>query len=112
MRGHLHPRQSHRCRTAPRTGLGLRLLLQPSDIAGIMLQAALGSFPQDDTASAVITVSDASDELLDAAVRLLRLLDPPRDSPSQFSREYRRPFGAPPSQDAVRLTAHTADEED
>jgi AraC-like DNA-binding protein len=25
------------------------------------------------------------------------------DSPSQFSREYRRQFGAPPSQDAVRL---------
>jgi AraC-like DNA-binding protein len=27
------------------------------------------------------------------------------DSPSQFSREYRRQFGAPPSQDAVRLRA-------
>ena len=25
------------------------------------------------------------------------------DSPSQFSREYRRHFGAPPSQDAIRL---------
>jgi AraC-like DNA-binding protein len=25
------------------------------------------------------------------------------DSPSQFSREYRRQFGAPPSQDAARL---------
>jgi len=25
------------------------------------------------------------------------------DSPSQFSREYRRQFGAPPSQDALRL---------
>jgi transcriptional regulator GlxA family with amidase domain len=25
------------------------------------------------------------------------------DSPSQFSREYRRQFGAPPSQDAHRL---------
>ena len=25
------------------------------------------------------------------------------DSPSQFSREYRRQFGTPPSQDAVRL---------
>ena len=25
------------------------------------------------------------------------------DSPSQFSREYRRQFGAPPSQDATRL---------
>ncbi|MGH8922471.1 MAG: AraC family transcriptional regulator, partial [Actinomycetes bacterium] len=27
------------------------------------------------------------------------------DSPSQFSREYRRQFGAPPSQDALRLRA-------
>jgi transcriptional regulator GlxA family with amidase domain len=25
------------------------------------------------------------------------------DSPSQFSREYRRQFGAPPSQDAISL---------
>ncbi|GAA2839663.1 AraC family transcriptional regulator [Crossiella cryophila] len=29
------------------------------------------------------------------------------DSPSQFSREYRRQFGAPPSQDAARLRALT-----
>ncbi|MEU6065062.1 AraC family transcriptional regulator [Streptomyces sp. NPDC047082] len=212
--------------TPERPGLGLCLLLQPSDIAEIMLQAAPGTFPQDDTASPAITVSDASDEFLDAAVRLLRLLDQPRDremlaplikreilwrlitseqgatvrqigladsklsqiaravrwirdnyrepfrvddlaaligmstsafyrnfqaitrmspiqfqkkirlhearlllaahpkniaqiaylvgydSPSQFSREYRRLFGTPPSQDAVQLTAHTADEMD
>lgn len=30
------------------------------------------------------------------------------DSPSQFSREYRRQFGAPPSQDATRLRGGTA----
>lgn len=29
------------------------------------------------------------------------------DSPSQFNREYRRLFGAPPGQDATRLRAHT-----
>jgi AraC-like DNA-binding protein len=29
------------------------------------------------------------------------------DSPSQFSREYRRLFGAPPGQDAARLRATT-----
>jgi Helix-turn-helix domain len=29
------------------------------------------------------------------------------DSPSQFNREYRRPFGAPPGQDAARLRADT-----
>jgi AraC-like DNA-binding protein len=32
------------------------------------------------------------------------------DSPSQFSREYRRLFGAPPGQDAARLRAMTASE--
>jgi AraC-like DNA-binding protein len=31
------------------------------------------------------------------------------DSPSQFSREYRRQFGAPPSQDAARLRGETLD---
>jgi transcriptional regulator GlxA family with amidase domain len=30
------------------------------------------------------------------------------DSPSQFSREYRRLFGAPPGQDATRLRATAA----
>ncbi|MFC6082991.1 AraC family transcriptional regulator [Sphaerisporangium aureirubrum] len=30
------------------------------------------------------------------------------DSPTQFNREYRRLFGAPPGQDAARLRAHTA----
>ena len=29
------------------------------------------------------------------------------DSPSQFSREYRRQFGAPPSQDTAHLPAST-----
>ena len=31
------------------------------------------------------------------------------DSPSQFSREYRRQFGAPPSQDAISLRTATPD---
>lgn len=33
------------------------------------------------------------------------------ESPSQFSREYRRQFGAPPSQDALRLPGITDDQE-
>lgn len=51
----------------------------------------------------------------------MRLLADPRDvagvayavgyeSPSQFSREYRRQFGAPPGQDALRLRAATGTE--
>ena len=31
------------------------------------------------------------------------------DSPSQFSREYRRMFGAPPGRDAARLRAEVPD---
>ena len=33
------------------------------------------------------------------------------DSPSQFNREYRRLFGAPPGQDAARLRAAAAPQE-
>ncbi|MEU1300211.1 AraC family transcriptional regulator [Streptomyces shenzhenensis] len=65
--------------TAERPALGFGLLLQPSDIAEVMLKAAPGSFPQNGTAPRALAVSDASAELLDAAVRLLRLLDQPRD---------------------------------
>jgi hypothetical protein len=71
-----------------------------------------------------IAVSDAPGELVGAVIRLLRLLGRPRDrkilaplikreilwrlitgehGASQFSREYRRQFGVPPSQDAERL---------
>ncbi|MFJ9680341.1 AraC family transcriptional regulator N-terminal domain-containing protein [Streptomyces sp. NPDC101194] len=65
--------------TADRPALGLGLLLQPSEIAEMMLQAASGSFPANGSAPPAIAVSTASDELLDAAVRLVRLLERPRD---------------------------------
>ncbi|MFI6060947.1 AraC family transcriptional regulator N-terminal domain-containing protein [Streptomyces sp. NPDC051286] len=65
--------------TPARPALGLGLLLRPSDIAEMVLQAPPGSLPPNGTAPPAIAVSDASDELLDAAVRLLRLLDQPRD---------------------------------
>jgi AraC-like DNA-binding protein len=65
--------------TPERPALGLGLLLQASEVAEVMLQAAPGSFPQNGTAPPALAVSDASDEFLDAAVRLLRLLDQPRD---------------------------------
>jgi AraC-like DNA-binding protein len=64
--------------TPERPALGLGLLLQASDIAEMMLQTA-HSFAQNGTAPPALAVSDASDEFLDAAVRLLRLLDQPRD---------------------------------
>ncbi|MGW4033165.1 AraC family transcriptional regulator [Streptomyces sp. NPDC004838] len=65
--------------TPTRPALGLGLLLQASDVAEMMLRAAHDSCPQNGAAPPALAVSDASDELLDAAVRLLRLLDEPRD---------------------------------
>lgn len=60
--------------------LGMGLVLRPAMIAEVLLQAAPGDLPRASTAppSGMVT-SDASDELVDAAVRLLRLIDRPRD---------------------------------
>jgi AraC-like DNA-binding protein len=59
--------------------LGFGMTLEPAVIAEL-LQAGPGDLPQSPgTARPGIAVSDAPDELLDAVVRLLRLLDRPRD---------------------------------
>jgi AraC-like DNA-binding protein len=60
--------------------LGFGLILQPRTIAEVLLQAGAGDLPAaaGGTASA-LAVSTASADLLDAVVRLLRLLDQPRD---------------------------------
>ncbi|GAB3984338.1 AraC family transcriptional regulator [Actinoallomurus acanthiterrae] len=66
--------------TPERPVLGLCLLLESSEVAEVMLQTAPGTFPRnDDTTPPAVAFSTASGELLDAAVRLLRLLDQPRD---------------------------------
>jgi AraC-like DNA-binding protein len=62
---------------APAIGFGL--ILQPSDIAELLLQAAPGDVPTGGGTPSGMAVSDASPELIDAAVRLVRLLDRPRD---------------------------------
>ncbi|MEU9161888.1 AraC family transcriptional regulator [Streptomyces sp. NPDC048424] len=60
--------------------LGFGLLLEPSDIAELLLLAGPGDVPRaGGGAAAALAVCDAPDELLDAVVRLLRLLDRPRD---------------------------------
>jgi AraC-like DNA-binding protein len=60
--------------------LGFGMTLEPADIAELMLQAGPGDLPRSPgTARPGIAVSDAPDELLDAIVRLLRLLGRPRD---------------------------------
>lgn len=63
-----------------RPALGFGLVLEPSVVAELLLRAGPGHSPRTTSgAPSGIAVSDASDELLDAVVRMLRLLDHPRD---------------------------------
>jgi AraC-like DNA-binding protein len=60
--------------------LGFGMTLEPAAIAELLLQAGPGDLPRPaGSARPGIAVSDAPDELLDAIVRLLRLLERPRD---------------------------------
>jgi AraC-like DNA-binding protein len=62
--------------------LGFGMTLEPAAIAELLLQAGPGDLPRSPGAGAVrpgVAVTDAPDELLDAIVRLLRLLDRPGD---------------------------------
>jgi AraC-like DNA-binding protein len=62
--------------------LGFGLVLRPSVVAELVLQAdPTGLPPTPGSAPSGIAVSDAPDELVDATVRMLRLLDRPRDAP-------------------------------
>ncbi|MFF7114547.1 AraC family transcriptional regulator N-terminal domain-containing protein [Streptomyces albogriseolus] len=62
-----------------RPALGFGLVLDPSAIAELLLRAGPGVLPRTGGAPSAIAVSDAPEPLLDAVVRLLRLLDQPRD---------------------------------
>jgi AraC-like DNA-binding protein len=61
-----------------RPALGFGLTLRPDAVAELLLDAEPGATPAA-AAPPGIAVSDAPAELLDAVVRLLRLLDEPRD---------------------------------
>nr|WP_246406521.1 AraC family transcriptional regulator [Modestobacter versicolor] len=61
--------------------LGVGLALRPEVIAELLLHPAAGRLPRTAAAPPAVAVSDASRELLDAVVRMLRLLDRPRDLP-------------------------------
>jgi AraC-like DNA-binding protein len=61
--------------------LGFGLALRPSAIAALLLETATGDPGRGTPAPSGIAVSDAPDELIDAVVRMLRLLDRPRDRP-------------------------------
>jgi AraC-like DNA-binding protein len=71
--------------------LSFGMTLEPAAVAELLLAAGPGDLPRPPgTARPGIAVSDAPDELLDAIVRLLRLLDRPRDRKvltSSFKRE-------------------------
>ncbi|WP_250029225.1 AraC family transcriptional regulator [Paractinoplanes maris] len=61
--------------------LGFGLVLDPAEIAELLLQAPPGSLPEPGGPTSAIAVSDAPPELVDAAVRMVRLLETPRDIP-------------------------------
>lgn len=70
--------------TPERPALGFGLELRPEAIAELMLTAAAAEFPRPsrgESSPPAIAVGDTSPRLLDATVRMLRLLDHPRDIP-------------------------------
>jgi len=72
------PVTGHVVRAAPdRPFLGVGLTLDPAAIAALLLDAPTA--PRTDACG--VAVSDATDDLLDPIVRLLRLLDRPEDIP-------------------------------
>ncbi|MEU9889820.1 AraC family transcriptional regulator [Sphaerisporangium sp. NPDC051011] len=75
------PINGHFTEASPeRPALGLGLTLHPAAVAEILLQAAPGDLPPSTGgAPSGLAVSTASIELLDAVIRLVRLLDRPRD---------------------------------
>lgn len=74
------PVTGHFTRADPgRPALGVGLTLDPSAVAELLLRAAPGDLPRPQGTPSGIAVSDAPAALLDAVVRLLRLLDEPRD---------------------------------
>lgn len=78
------PVTSHFTEASPdRPGLGVGLALDPSAVAELLLRAAPGTPPYagNGTPPPGIAVSTAPADLLDAVVRLLRLLDRPGDIP-------------------------------
>ncbi|GAA1281623.1 AraC family transcriptional regulator [Planotetraspora silvatica] len=63
-----------------RPAMGFGLTLHPAAVAELLLQAAPGDLPPaGGNAPSSMAVSDAPAELVDAVIRLLRLLDRPRD---------------------------------
>lgn len=77
------PVTGHYTEASPdRPALGFGLVLEPPAIAELLLQAPPNTIPRAGGGPpSALAVSDAPAELVDAAVRMLRLLDQPRDIP-------------------------------
>ena len=60
--------------------LALALVLRPSAIAALLLQTSAGRRPRAAVDASAMATGEASADLLDAVVRMLRLLDEPADA--------------------------------
>jgi AraC-like DNA-binding protein len=70
-----------RSATPARPFVALGLALNPTKVASLLLETAAGEPSYGPTPQAALGVSDAPPELLEAVLRLVRLLDHPRDLP-------------------------------
>ncbi|MFI7127386.1 AraC family transcriptional regulator N-terminal domain-containing protein [Nonomuraea sp. NPDC050153] len=76
------PVTGHFIGATPRTpSLGMGLVLRPAAIAPLLLEAPLSRWSRTTGGLPAIATGEAGLELLDAAVRLVRLLDHPADGP-------------------------------
>lgn len=74
------PVTGHFIDTGDGPSLGMALVLRPAVVAGLVLQAPAARWARGATTNSAMSTSDADAELLDAAVRLLRLLEKPSDA--------------------------------
>ena len=76
------PVSGHFIGASPRIpALGVGLVLRPAAIAPLLLDAPAGRWSRAASGAPAIATGEAGPELLDAVVRLLRLLDRPEDVP-------------------------------
>ncbi len=62
------------------TSLGMALELRPAVVAGLLLQAPPGRWTRGQLAHPAMSTADAGADLLDAVVRMIRLLESPSDA--------------------------------
>ncbi|GII57962.1 AraC family transcriptional regulator [Planotetraspora thailandica] len=76
------PVTGHYIDTSAQTpSLGMGLVLRPAAIAPLMLEVPAGRWSRTTAGPPAIATGDAGPDLLDAAARMLRLLDHPEDAP-------------------------------